>query len=98
MKTLTQDEITQHLSHLPGWLRQDRAIHKTYEFRDFARAMEFVNAVAEAAEAVNHHPDIDIRFRRVTLLLTTHSADGLTQNDTDFAASADGLADTIGAA
>ena len=59
--------------------------------KDFAGAMQFVNAVAEMAEAVNHHPDIAISWNKVTLRLTSHDAGGLTQPDVDLAAGFDGL-------
>lgn len=67
-------------------------ISRTYSFAGFALAMEFVNRVAEAAESVNHHLDIDIRHRNVTLLLTTHDTGGLTTNDFQMAAACDALA------
>ena len=96
MPLLTENEIVEHLARLPGWTRADGAIAKTYQFRDFTQAMEFVNQVAETAEGVNHHPDMDIRYRNVTLALTTHDSHGLTLNDVDLAAACDDLADGIG--
>ena len=93
---LSDDDVQQHMTHLPGWSRQGDIIIPKYQFADFTRAMEFVNAVAESAEDVQHHPDIDIRYNKVTLTLTTHDAGGLTLADMELAASADGAADTIG--
>lgn len=79
--TLTQPEIENALQHLPGWTQEEKTIVKQYEFGGFSEAVEFVNRIAEAAEAVDHHPDIDIRFNKVRLLLSTHSAGGITAKD-----------------
>lgn len=67
-------------------------LRRTYRFPSFQAAIAFVNAVADAAEAADHHPDIDIRFRKVTLVLTTHDVNGLTVKDFALAAEADRLA------
>ncbi len=93
---LSEDEIMDHLQRLPGWTRQGEAITKTYTFAGFDRAMDFVNQVAETAESVNHHPDIDIRYHKVTLSLTTHDSGGLTRNDVSLAAACDDFADAVG--
>jgi 4a-hydroxytetrahydrobiopterin dehydratase len=93
---LTEDEITAHLSNLPGWTRAEETIRKTYQFADFTHALAFVNQVAETAEEVDHHPDIDVRYNKVTLALTTHHAGGLTLNDVDLAAVCDDFADGVG--
>ena len=93
---LTEDELAPHLLRLPVWERQGGVIQKTYTFRDFSQAMKFVNMVAETAEDVDHHPDIDIRYHKVTLALTTYDAGGLTLSDIELAASCDDLADGIG--
>ena len=77
---------------LPGWKRRKSVIHRTYEFKDFVAAMKFVNAAARFAEKSWHHPDVDIRWNRVTLALTTHDAGGLTTRDFDAAARYDLLA------
>ena len=69
----------------------DDAIAKTFTFADFAHAIEFVNAVAVMAEDARHHPDIDIRYNKVRLALTTHDAGGLTHADLDLAAGVEGL-------
>ena len=94
---LSDDDVQQHMTHLPGWSRQGSFITRKYQFPDFTHAMGFVNAVAEAAEDVQHHPDIDIRYNKVTLTLTTHDAGGLTLADMEMAASADSAADAVGA-
>ncbi len=64
-----------------GWELKDGAIVKLYKFSDFVEAMIFVNRVAELAEEADHHPDILIRYNKVTLTLVTHSAGGLTEKD-----------------
>jgi 4a-hydroxytetrahydrobiopterin dehydratase len=73
------------------WTRQDDALVTTVTLHDFAAALQFVNAVGAAAEAANHHPDIDIRWNKVTLVLTTHSAGGLTVLDLALAGAVDRL-------
>ncbi len=90
MALLTETEIQERLSRLPGWERRGPEIRRTWAFADFAAAMAFVNRVAALAEAADHHPDIDIRYSKVTLVLSTHDAGGLTARD--FA-----LAESIGA-
>jgi 4a-hydroxytetrahydrobiopterin dehydratase len=77
--------VTHALRELPGWQHTGDIITKTFVQDDFRSAIRFVNRVAGAAEAANHHPDIDIRWNKVTLALTIHSADGLTSNDTTLA-------------
>lgn len=86
MPLLAEPEIRAALNRLPGWQSSGSALVRTFEFADFPTAMRFVNAVAELAEAVGHHPDIDIRWNRVTLALSTHDAGGITDRDTLLAA------------
>jgi 4a-hydroxytetrahydrobiopterin dehydratase len=83
---LSEDEIMARLAQLPGWRREGDAIRRTVELVDFPAAVAFVVRVGFLAEAAGHHPDIDIRWRRVTLTLTTHDAGGLTDKDFDLAA------------
>lgn len=78
---LTEDQIAIELTKLDGWSRAGNEIRKSWNFKDFARAMEFVNAVATHAEKLNHHPDFNIRWNKVDLTLSTHSAGGLTSLD-----------------
>jgi 4a-hydroxytetrahydrobiopterin dehydratase len=78
---LTEDEITARLAAVPEWARNGAQIERTVKRADFVGAMKFVNAVAEIAERHSHHPDIDIRWNKVTLVLSTHSAGGLTEKD-----------------
>ena len=79
------------LSAHPDWSAAGEALERTITFGDFAEAMGFVNRVALAAQALDHHPDIDIRGRRVTLRLTTHSVGGLTDRDVALAELIDGF-------
>ncbi len=81
MPKLNSREIKEELGKVPGWHRRRQVIQREYAFKDFAAAMKFVNAVAKAAEQVGHHPDIDIRWNRVTLALTTHDSGGLSAKD-----------------
>ena len=73
------------------WQRQDDVLEKTRTLASFPEAIAFVGRVAELAERADHHPDIDIRWRTVTLRLTTHSAGGLTDKDLALAEAIDGL-------
>ena len=75
-----------NLEDVPGWDGDEREISRTLTFRDFVAAMSFVNKVAEVAEREQHHPDIDIRYNRVKLALTTHDAGGrVTEKDARMA-------------
>jgi 4a-hydroxytetrahydrobiopterin dehydratase len=82
---LTDAEIQSRLSRLSGWERRGDEIRRTFAFADFAGSLAFVNQVGALAEAANHHPDIDVRYSKVTLVLSTHDAGGLTANDFDLA-------------
>jgi 4a-hydroxytetrahydrobiopterin dehydratase len=96
---LTDDEIERGLASLDGWTREADAIRRTITCRDFRGAIALVDAVADAAEAANHHPDIEVRrYRRVTFTLSTHAAKAITARDLELAAEIDGLAARIGAA
>jgi len=85
MEKLTEPQIDAQLTSHPEWSEMGGALQRTYQFPDFAAAVRFVNAVAEAAEAADHHPDILIRYNKVTLTLSTHDAGGITQKDFDLA-------------
>ena len=82
---LTDAEIRQVLRQLSGWKQNGKAIQREFQFDNFVQAMEFVNRVAEAAEAVNHHPDILVSYNRVTLTLVSHDSGGVTQRDIKMA-------------
>lgn len=87
-------EVQGWLKAHPRWALEGGMIRRTYAFGDFRAAMAFVNRVADAAEAADHHPDIDIRYSKVTLSLVTHDAGGVTSRDTKLAEDADSLAAT----
>ena len=82
---LSDISIQRELGNLPGWSRRGDVITRTFQFRDFLTGINFVTAVAKAADAADHHPDIDIRYTKVTCTLSTHSAGGITQKDLDLA-------------
>ncbi|MCI0626967.1 MAG: 4a-hydroxytetrahydrobiopterin dehydratase [Acidobacteria bacterium] len=86
MAKLTTEAIQEGLKKLQGWSLSGEAISKTYTWPSFPEAMKFVNQVADLAEQADHHPDILINYRRVTLTLSTHSEGGTTQKDLDLAA------------
>lgn len=86
---LSDIEVQRELGGLQGWARRGDALVRTYQFRNFSQAMEFVNRVAGLAESANHHPDIDIRYSKVTLSLSTHDAGGITSNDISLARAID---------
>lgn len=81
MAKSTKARIKSSLAAVPDWKKRGVAITRTYQFKDFPAAIKFVNAVATLAEKACHHPDIDIRWNKVTLVLTTHDQGGLTEKD-----------------
>src|SRR5207237_3111500 len=91
MAILSDTEVKAKLGDLPGWELAGADIVKEYKFADFAAAMAFVNHVADRAEAANHHPDIDIRWYKVRLALSTHSAGGMTMTESALADGVDEL-------
>lgn len=91
---LTQDEIDRALEReLPRWTQEGDAISRSVEAPSFLDGIRLVQQVAEVAEDLDHHPDIDIRWRTVTFRVSTHSAGGLTSKDLRLAADIDRLAD-----
>jgi len=82
---LSDIAIQRELGNLPGWSRRGDVITKTFQFRNFLNGINFVSVVAKAAEAADHHPDIDIRYTKIICTLSTHSAGGITQKDLDMA-------------
>jgi len=90
---LTPEQIDDELAGMPGWEYRDGVIVREYEFADgFVGSIRFVNRLADAAEAANHHPDLAISWNKVTVTLSTHSEGGVTQKDISLAAQAEGLA------
>ncbi|MET8876008.1 4a-hydroxytetrahydrobiopterin dehydratase [Nocardia sp. NPDC004604] len=89
---LTEAELTEALAQLPDWTHSGDTITRTVKAKTFPAGIELVRQVAEVAEAANHHPDIDIRWRRVTFTLSTHDSGGLTALDVSLAREIDRLA------
>ena len=88
----SQTEAEQRVKSLTGWNLEGDAIRKQYTFAGFPDAIAFVDRLAPEAEAADHHPDIQINYKRVTLTYSTHSEGGLTEKDFAGAATADRLA------
>lgn len=91
MATLTDAEIAAGLADLPGWSREGDEIVKTFDCGTFAAAVAFVVQVGFFAEHADHHPDLDVRWKRVRVALTTHDAGGLTTKDIDLAREIQGI-------
>jgi 4a-hydroxytetrahydrobiopterin dehydratase len=87
---LDDDRAAERLATLPGWEREGDEIVKIFELPTFPDAIAFVTRIADRAEAANHHPDIDIRWRKVRIALSTHDAGGLTDLDFDLATEIEG--------
>ena len=85
MAAMSEAEIVKNLEALATWKLEGKTITKKYEFPSFPEAIRFVNKVADLAERADHHPDILINYRRVTLTLSTHSEGGLTKKDFQLA-------------
>lgn len=81
---LSPADVEARLDQLPGWSSTDAgggALTRTFKFHDFKAALSFVNRIGDVAEQLDHHPDVDIRWNKVTLTLSTHAAGGLTERD-----------------
>jgi 4a-hydroxytetrahydrobiopterin dehydratase len=89
---LTHTEAEERLKGLEGWTLDGDSIRKQYTFKDFPAAVDFVNRLVPEVEGADHHPDILINYKRVTLTYSTHSEGGLTPKDFAGAATADRLA------
>ena len=88
---LAKNAVISRMAEIPAWNREGNEISRSFDFPTFPDGIEFVRRVADLAENANHHPDIDIRWRTVKLVLTTHSAGGLTDLDFDLAGEIDAL-------
>ncbi|OBF54576.1 4a-hydroxytetrahydrobiopterin dehydratase [Mycolicibacterium monacense] len=93
MAVLTDDQVDAALPELGGWERADGALRRSVKFPAFLDGIEAVRRVAERAEAKDHHPDIDIRWRTVTFVLVTHSEGGITEKDLQMAREIDEILD-----
>ena len=85
MDTLDQEQIEAALGELADWGVEGDALTRTFRFTDFVHAIDFVETLADIAEERKHHPDIDIRYNKVTLRLSSHDAGGVTQRDVQLA-------------
>ena len=85
MPLSAEKTIESFLEENPAWDREEDAIKAEFKFKDFNEAMGFITRVALAAEKADHHPDIDIRWNKVTLVFSTHSEGGITKKDLDLA-------------
>ena len=91
MENLSEEQIADKLQSLAGWSFADNALERKFVFKNFLRAMWFVNAVGYIAEAMNHHPDIAIHYNEVTLRIWTHVTGGITERDFRLAHSIDAM-------
>ena len=93
MEVLSKEDLKRHLKRTPEWEIDGKKIVRTVEFDGFTEAVDFLNEVAEVAEDEGHHPDVDIRYGKVILMLTTHDAGGVTEADVEVAKRLDNLID-----
>ena len=91
MPLLSPAAVQEKLKEVQGWNLAGKEIVREFSFADFVEALRFVNAVGERAEAAGHHPDIDIRYDKVKLALTSHDSDGLTERDFHLAKMVDAI-------
>jgi len=92
MDCLPQEDIATRLEAYPEWSQSGDSLQRTFKFEDFLGAMAFVNGIADLAEQHQHHPDIMIRYNKVTLTLSTHDAGGITEKDFSLARDMDAFA------
>ena len=90
---LSDLELASALKELPGWSREGKSIARTFSFSKFADGIAFVQRIARVADEMDHHPDIDIRYTKVTCTLSTHDAGGITDADLTLAGTIEGLVD-----
>jgi 4a-hydroxytetrahydrobiopterin dehydratase len=81
MPALTTEQVSLQLKGIPDWSKRAQTIGRTFKFEEFMASINFVRRIAKQALKINHHPDIDIRFDKVTLTLTTHDEGGITEKD-----------------
>jgi len=91
MPALNAKQIKLHLKAVPDWSQRAHTICRTFKFEGFLDSIAFVNRIAKQAQKINHHPDIDVRFDKVTLTLTTHDEGGITGKDFALARQCDGI-------
>lgn len=88
---IEKSELKEYLKRIPEWELEGKKIERVFEFDDFNESIDFVNGIAEIAEETEHHPDIDIRWNKVKLILSTHNKGGLTDLDFELAEKIDTL-------
>ena len=93
MRPLSDIEIQRALGALPGWSRKGNTLTRTYQFAEFPAGIDFLRRVADVAEAQAHHPDVDVRYTKLTFNLSTHDAGGITEKDFTLARAVDSLYD-----
>ena len=91
MPALTTKEVRQHLKTVPRWSLRAQTIIRSFKFEGFLESIAFVNRIARQAQKMNHHPDIVIRYNKVTLKLTTHDEGGITGKDFSLAQQGDAV-------
>src|SRR5664279_3863179 len=89
MPAMSTPQVRLHLKSVPNWSKRAQTILRTFKFKEFLQSMKFINRIARKAQKANHHPDIDIRFDKVTLKLTTHDEGGITKKDFSLARQCD---------
>jgi 4a-hydroxytetrahydrobiopterin dehydratase len=89
MAALTAKQVSLHLKAVPNWSNRAQTILRTFKCGGFLESIAFVSRIARKAQRINHHPDIDIRFNKVTLKLTTHDEGGITEKDFSLARQCD---------
>ena len=82
---LSDAEIAQRLTSLPGWMHEGKTLRRTFTFKGFPEAVAFIDRLIAPAEALNHHPDVDLRYNKVIVTLSTHDAGGITALDLELA-------------
>ncbi len=96
-RLLNSEELARQVADLPGWRIAGQSLSRSYKFTDFPSAITAVDQIAVEAETMNHHPDIDIRWRNLLITLSTHSEGGITQLDIEFAHQIERIAGALGA-
>ncbi len=92
---LNDDQVSEALNHLTDWRHEEGKLARTVEMANFPQAIQAVNRIAEIAEQENHHPDIDIRWRKLTFYCITHAKGGITQADVSMAQEIDSVVDAF---
>ena len=91
VEPMTEEQIREMLKSVEGWEYKDGAIEKTFEFKNFYRTIAFVNAVAWIANREDHHPDLQVSYKKCTVRFSTHSIGGMSENDFICAAKVNAL-------